>query len=257
MPLSIFIDTEFIETPHGPRFISAAFLPESGPELYSEVSSEEAESLLQAYPNEFVREHVVSQLGRWPGVPWSDLPAALAAWLHALGDGDVDVIYDYSHDFLLVEQLLDACGESLKTRLHPVHVGYLLDDDDGKSAAAATWNAVEHVWGLSRHHALADGFALRSRFQTVHPPVPPPRNPRTIEVLVTVSVVVSEFELVKAESDDGQLTISIGKRTSGVDWRCLTPGQRLRCVVHLDPTRTLSAELLSPSDPMEVFDNDK
>ncbi|NCT84097.1 MAG: hypothetical protein GXC94_13175 [Comamonadaceae bacterium] len=257
MPQSVFIDTEFIETPHGPRFISVALLPQSGAELYSEVSNDEAESLLKAFPNQFVREHVVSQLGRWPAVPWAELPGALAAWLDALGEEAVDVIYDYSSDFLLLEQLLQSCPERLKTRLHPVHVGYLLDDEDGKRAAAATWNAVEHVWGLSRHHALADGFALRARFETVHPPVPPPRNPRTIEVLVTVSVVISEFELVHAESDDGQLTISIGKRTSGVDWRSLTPGQRLRCVVHLDPTRTLSAELLSPSDPMGDFDNDK
>lgn len=46
------------------------------------------------------RRHVARQLGLWPGVGWGDFPAALAAWLDALGVDDVEVVYDFSNDYL-------------------------------------------------------------------------------------------------------------------------------------------------------------
>lgn len=247
MSKRVFLDSEFIETPHGPRFISVGLLTCDGLELYAEVTPEELEALLLANPNEFVRQHVASQFGRWPGVHWYALPAALAGWLDSLGDGDVDVIYDYSHDYLLVEQMLLAYGAPLRTRLHPMHVGYLLEDVDGEKAAESAWAALKFDRGLARHHALADAYALRLRFEAVHPTRSAPEESRTIEMIGTVSVVVPMFKTVHIESDDGQLTVSVGEDTEGVDWRGLQPGQRLRCVVHLNPTRVLSAAPLPPT----------
>lgn len=242
----IFIDTEFVKAEGGPHFISAGLLTDDGRELYSERSAGEAEALLQQHPNAFVRDHVLPQLGRIQGVPWAELPDRLSEWLVGLEVEKVDVIYDFSADFLLVEQLLAGLEVAPAVRVEPAHVGYLLSDEDGNAAAAACWHAVESVRGIARHHALADAYALRARFETVHRPVRPVEM-RTIEVQATVVVIisVSSFELVHAETDDGQLTLSIGESTPGVDWRCLEVGQRLQCVVRTGAgTRVLSAKVL-------------
>ena len=50
----------------------------------------------------------------------------------------------------------------------PVHVGYLLDDPLGEEAAVASWSATDKLRGLQRHHALADAWALKARFEAVH-----------------------------------------------------------------------------------------
>lgn len=244
MAMLVFIDTEFLQTASGPCFISAAFLAQDDSQLYSERPREEVEALLQQHHSEFVREQVLPQFGREPGVPWAELPSRLVEWLDRLGAKDVDMVYDYGTDYLLVEQLLEVHGVPLKARLHPTNVSYLLADEDGRRAADSAWHVLGAVRGISRHHALADAYALRLRFATVHPPVWDD-TPRIVEVLVTVTVVVPEFELVRAESDDGELTLSLGERTPGVDRRRLKVGQRLRCIVQLGGgTRVLKGEVL-------------
>lgn len=244
MPVRIFVDTEFIQTDSGPIFISAAFLTEDGRELYAERPREEVEALLESHPHDFVRDQVLPQLGRHPAFAWSKLPARLVAWLDSLAADEVEAIYDYSNDYLLVEQLLEAHGEPPRSRLLATNVSYLLDDPDGRKAAESAWDAIGAEKGIHRHHALADAYSLRLRFDTVHPPVKR-EEPKTIEVLATVAVLVPEFELARAESDDGQLTLSLGKRTQGVAWRRLKVGQRLRCIVQVGGgTRVLRAEVL-------------
>lgn len=244
MTVRIFIDTEFVDTADGPRFISAAFLSGRGHELYSELAISDAETLLSQYPNDFVSKNVLPQLGRRPGVPWSDLPARFGDWLVGLGVQVVEVIYDFSGDYLLIEQLIGQLNPAPPVLLVPSHVGYLLGDVDGQIAASATWLAIESTLGLARHHALADAIALRSRFEAVHQPELIVED-STVEVVATVTAVVSEYELVRAETDDGLLSLSIGEHTPGVAWRTLTPGQRLRCVVRCGPaTRVLRAEVL-------------
>ncbi|MBT9456721.1 MAG: hypothetical protein IV097_08870 [Burkholderiaceae bacterium] len=240
----IFIDTEFIQTEDRPHFISVGLLTDNGRELYSELSAGEAETLLQRHPNAFVRDHVLPQLGRIQGVPWAGLPDRLSEWLVGLAVEKVDVIYDFSADFLLVEQLLARVEVPPAVQVQPAHVGYLLSDDDGNAAAAACWHAIESVRGIARHHALADAYALRARFETVHP-TGRPVEVRTIEVQAKVVAIIKAFELVHAETDGGQLTLSIGESTPGVDWRRLAVGQRLDCVVRTGAgTRVLSARLL-------------
>ena len=242
--MQIFIDTEFIEAEGGPHFISVGMLTDDGRELYSELSSEDVEALLERHPNDFVRDHVLPQLGRIQGAPWAELPQRLSEWLVGLAVEKVDVIYDFNADFLLLESLLARLEVLPAVLITPTHVGYLLSDEDGTAAAAACWRAIEWARGISRHHALADAYALRGRFETVHPPARPVEV-RTIEVQAKVVVIINEFELVHAETDDGQLTLSIGESTPGVDWRCLAVGQRLDCVVRTGAgTRVLSAKLL-------------
>lgn len=244
MPTRVFLDTEFIQTDSGPIFISAAFLTEGSRELYAERPREEVEALLREHPHDFVREQVLPQLGRHPATAWSNLPARLVAWFDSLGADEVEVIYDYGNDYLLVEQLLEADGEPPRTRLLATNVSYLLDDPDGRRAAESAWNAIGAVKGIHRHHALADAYSLRLRFDTVHPPVNR-EEPKIIEVLATVAVLVPEFELARAETDDGQLTLSIGKRTPGVAWQRLLVGHRLRCIVQVGGwTQVLRAEVL-------------
>lgn len=244
MAKRVFLDTEFLQTSAGTFFISAAFLAEDDSQLYAERPREEVEGLLKQHPNEFVREQVLPQFGREAGVPWAELPSRLVEWLDDLGAKDIEMVYDFGTDYLLVEQLLEANPEPPETRLHPTNVSYLLGDEDGRRAAESAWNVLEAAKGIARHHALADAFALRLRFATVHPRVWD-NTPRIVEVLAVVSLLIPEFELVRAESDDGELTLSLGELTQGVDWRRLEVGQRLRCTVQLGgATRVLRAELL-------------
>ncbi len=63
-------------------------------------------------------------------------------------------------------------------------------------------------------------------------------------VVATVSVLVPEFELVKLEIGDGD-SLTIGRRTLGVDWRELRVGQRLLCTVTgVHAVRVEEAQLL-------------
>lgn len=72
---------------------------------------------------------------------------------------------------------------------------------------------------------------------------------KTELVEATVSVVLPEFELVKLELGNGD-TLSITKRTDGVDWRALKVGQRLLCLVEGEhATRVLRAELIPSTAP--------
>lgn len=72
---------------------------------------------------------------------------------------------------------------------------------------------------------------------------------KTELVEATVSVVLPEFELVKLELGNGD-TLSISKRTDGVDWRALKVGQRLLCLVEGEhATRVLRAELILSTAP--------
>jgi len=168
--MRIFLDTEFVETTSGLRFISAGMVTENGRELYAEAPLVEAKALLRRYPNDLVRREVIPQLGRIAGAPWTELSDRLAVWLNSLGVSEAEVVYDFSADYTLVEELIARLDSPLAVRLVPCHVGYLLDDADGQAAAAACWHAVGATRGIWRHHALADAFALSARFEVVHRP---------------------------------------------------------------------------------------
>lgn len=247
--MKLFIDTEFIEAASGLIFLSLGIVTDAGHRLYAERTYFETEAMVGRHGNEFVRAHVLPQFNRMEGLPWEELPARLLAWLDQLEADELEVIYDYSGDYTLIEQLLAQMERQPRVRLVPSNVSYLLDDLDGKIAASSCWAALSSAMGIDQHHAFADAVALRARFESVHR-VTVDVEPQVIDVVVTVTVVIPMFEVVHADTSDGALTVSIGEGVEGVNWRTLTVGQQLRCRVETGhATRTLSAEVISPTDP--------
>lgn len=239
-----FLDTEFVEHDGEVSFISVGLVTDKGDEFYAEMPAVEVAKLLAEHPSGFVRSKVLPQFGLVQGEHWPELPARFASWLENLGAGTVEVIYDFSSDFLLIEQMQALQNRPPSVLLIPVHVGYLLGDPDGQAAADACWRAVASFKGVHRHHALADSYALRARFETVHPYVAERVEPKVIEVVATVSLLIPEFELVHAETEDG-LTLSIGGGVEGVEWQMLEVGQRLKCVAVVgNSSRVLRAEVV-------------
>lgn len=84
----------------------------------------------------------------------------------------------------------------------------------------------------------------------------PPGKPE--RVIAIVMAVVPEFELVRLEAA-GDLNVSIGKRTPGIDWRELQVGQRVECDIEGEyATRVVRARLLPPEKAAaDGSDNDE
>lgn len=248
-----FLDTEFVHSPDGPQFISAAFITDDGRSLYSEATVAEVQAMLKRQPSDFVRTEVLPQFGRVNGVPWSELPERFSEWLGSLGVETLEVVYDYSADYTLVEQLVARLKVPPVVKLEAIHVGYLLGDEAGCQAAESTWTCLEAVVGVGRHHALSDAMALRSRFEAVHY-APEQVEWATIEVEATVTLVLDMFQLVHAETDDGELSLAIGRHVAGLDWRTLGVGDRIRCIVETGPaTRVLTAVALKPAATLSAI----
>ncbi|MBW8744033.1 MAG: hypothetical protein JF628_06770 [Sphingomonas sp.] len=243
--MRLFIDTEFIQTSSGFDFLSLGIVSDAGDQLYSERSLVDAKAVLAQHDNDFVRRHVLVQFNRFDGVPWSDLPAQLLAWLDQLGADELEVHYDFSADYFLIEQLLQRMERPPRARLIPANVSYLLDDADGKNAAASCWHALGATMGISQHHAFADAVALRVRVEAVHPWTPVVEE-KVFEVDAAVTLLLPDFQLVHAETDHGGITLSLGEDTPGVRWQSLSVGQRLRCLIQTGRgTRVLRAEVVS------------
>lgn len=163
----LYLDTEFVQTKSGHALLSLALVGDEG-EFYAEV--QQRGRLAAARRSSFHREHVLPQLSMVPGVSHGDeseIAPRIHQWLKSLRDDPIEVAYDYSVDFALLEGVLFLIEEQAPM-LSPVHIGYLLEDPVGEAAAASSWSAVKANRGLARHHALADALALRARFEAVH-----------------------------------------------------------------------------------------
>lgn len=165
-----FLDTEFIETSVGPQFLSVGMCLMDGREFYLEIKEHEVAALVATYSSNFLKSNVVNQLGRTPEAQASldEMSRRFKAWVDGLGCAELEVVYDFSTDYLLVEQLVERMDGALRTRLVPTHVAYLLEDPAGIRAADETWAIVASSRGLQQHHALADSLALAARFKAVH-----------------------------------------------------------------------------------------
>lgn len=76
---------------------------------------------------------------------------------------------------------------------------------------------------------------------------PAQRAPRNRYVVATVAALIPEFELVHLTAP-GDLTLSIGRGTPGVDWRELQLGQRLLCEVEGEhSSRVVHATVMPPA----------
>ena len=162
----LFLDTEFSTNDEGGReLVSIGLCGANHGEFYAE--HELAQRLVE---DDFLGNQVVPQLGVWPGLR-GDLPSiatALSLWLNGFAPERLELCYDFHADFAFVELLLALSKVGLDVIIEPCHVGYLLEEVAGQTAAAEAWNALERERGIGRHHALADAIALRARFRAVH-----------------------------------------------------------------------------------------
>jgi len=165
----LFLDTEFIESRYGPRLLSIGIVSPAG-EFYAELDESSLAGLAGIRKNQFLQRTVLSQFRRIADAQTTlvEMAHKTAHWLRVQESESLQVAYDYSIDFQLLEDLLKLTDASVLAKLQPIHVGYLLEDPDGIAAADAAWSNAERLHGLTKHHALADAFALRARFEAVH-----------------------------------------------------------------------------------------
>lgn len=169
---TVFIDTEFTNF-EKPEALSIGLVTEDGCSCYAELASS---SLARASrrASQFVVETVLPQFGLLAPETRVQSPplmgARVADWLRGLGDGPLQIVYDYHQDAALLESLLTASGdfESLRPSLVWCHVGFLVDQDEFIDACERSWCETESGMGIARHHALADAFALRAGFAACH-----------------------------------------------------------------------------------------
>lgn len=166
----LFLDTEFTTIKGAPRLLSIGLISEAGELKYMEVAPDELRSIPSRRLTKFLRHEVLPQFGRIAdsAVKVTDMPRQLFNWLNSLGADVVEVIYDFSTDYLLLEQLLGAMTELPAVHLIPVHFGYALSDPDGQAEAELSWQQTAMSLGIHRHHALADAMALSARYRAVH-----------------------------------------------------------------------------------------
>jgi hypothetical protein len=169
--LRLYIDTEFTSLEH-PEGLSIGIVADDGREFYCEVDlrTRLGGKLLKRCGS-FVVDEVVSQFGQRPQsiAEPTAIGARLADWLIKLKVAELEVVYDYSADYELLERWLQSAAAAHKVpKLVPTHVGYQLDQADALAAQEASWSVSESADGLRRHHALADARALRAAFRAVH-----------------------------------------------------------------------------------------
>lgn len=143
----------------------------SSVEFYAELDAPSwAKVVRRARQRQFLHRAVLCQFGRLDGTQHSleGIAHETARWLRSRGGDALEVAYDYSVDFSLLEDLLAMSDPSLLIRLSAVHIGYMLEDSCGETAAIANWCDSHETRGLQRHHALADALALKARFEAVH-----------------------------------------------------------------------------------------
>lgn len=163
----MFLDCEFVSF-ESPRLLSVGLVASDARELYVELS----DSALLEGASEFVHDTVVPQFGLVPIAvgTQSDLGRLVGEWLTGLGDGPIDVHYDYHSDFDLLQTALESAGlwSRLKDSLTPTHIGYLAGQPDVERAMETSWAASFAADGVQRHHALADARALLAGYQVMH-----------------------------------------------------------------------------------------
>jgi hypothetical protein len=165
----VFLDTEFTSL-ENPKLLSIAMVDEDcASSFYAELDLSCASPSFETLIGDFARAEVVTQFGRLPDTSDSRVGMAERAvrWLNCLVSARLCIVYDYSADYELFDDLLHDSVQVVIPQLVPTHVGYLLHDADGELAAAASFGESAHI-GLKRHHALADALALRARFKAVH-----------------------------------------------------------------------------------------
>ena len=154
--MRLFLDTEFTDFVH-PELLSIGLVDELGNYFYGEIHYERG-------VNHFVQENVLSQWGKIPNSLYLDnemLSRHLVKWLSDYKD-PLEICYDYHTDGDL---FCDLVGEHL-TFIYS-NICYL-NGSVYELAAHKEWARIEKEMGISRHHALADAYALRAVYTDAH-----------------------------------------------------------------------------------------
>lgn len=168
--MQLFLDTEFLPSADEPPvLLSIGLCTPENHEFYAE-----HDICVEGCDNDFVVAEVLPQLGRGLGLRGSliEVGNVLVGWLRQFEGQPLEVCYDFHTDRELFEWLLLYANPPATIRFEAVHLGYLLEDNDGVQAAKLCWAELSQSRGIGRHHALGDALALRARFDAVHPDPP-------------------------------------------------------------------------------------
>lgn len=182
-------------------------------------------------------EALMHSIGQWTvgTASPSSTVGAIEAYLYKRGD----VV-----DFVLLDEPATELPASLQEHFITCEPGAGLRD-------ASADEVREWLAGRPRPR---DAVALSWRVEDEEPAEiaeHPHWNTMEVErVAAVVTALVHDFLLVHLEAP-GDLTLSIGRRTPGVDWRQLQVGQRVECdFVGHNATRVIRARVLPPAAPV-------
>lgn len=174
MVVIVFLDTEFSDL-LAPQVLSIGLVALDGREHYVELdlTTEVGRARVTA-SSEFVRwGGVLGQWGMVPGAACSEweMGRRTGDWLLALaGEAGtrLEVAFDYAADFELLEHAIRNAGlwDRVREVVMPVNIAGITGSMEGELAAQACYREIGRR-GLRRHHALADGLALRAAYLRV------------------------------------------------------------------------------------------
>ena len=167
----VFLDTEFTDLLQ-PQLLSLGLAALDGRELYAELdlATDIGKARVKA-ATEFVRDGgVLDQWGMVPEAACTDWEIGRRAgeWLVGLAvesSSNVEVAFDYSTDFMLLEAAVRNAGlwDQVREVVRPVNVNAITGTIHGEMAAEACFRELSKR-GIKRHHALADALALRAAY---------------------------------------------------------------------------------------------
>ena len=172
--MMIFLDTEFTSLLE-PQLLSLGMVSADGArEHYVELDLDsELGQARYAASGDFVRYGVLDLFGLVSGarVTADEMGHRTAEWLIAMAGecgGAIDIGFDYSTDYELMEQVIRECGIWGRVRevVRPINVASLTGTIDGELAAEQRFRELAQR-GLARHHALADAHALAAAYRAV------------------------------------------------------------------------------------------
>ncbi len=173
----VFLDTEFTDLLQ-PQLLSIGMASMPSRSFYAELDLGSAAGKSRAKAStDFVRNGgVLEQWGLIPGscgTEW-EMGRRAGEWLLGLAaeaDAKVEVAFDYSTDFELLECAIRESGlwDQVREVLLPVNVNSITGTITGELAAESFYErlAEQGQWGIKRHHALADALALQEAYIAV------------------------------------------------------------------------------------------
>jgi len=168
-----FLDCEFTSLLE-PELLSLAMVTHHGIELYTELDmqSDVGKARRKASSDFVTCGGVLDLFGLFPScvcTPW-EMGRRAGEWLLGFAESAgtrVEVAFDYAVDYELMEYAIRDSGlwDRVREVVRPVNIGRLTGTIEGELAAEECFRELsKHKPPLSRHHALADAWALRHAY---------------------------------------------------------------------------------------------